>query len=116
MLERRAPKDGQLPIPIYNVIRHNVPDPQKLQTLEKQHRTTDKLLSQEEQSKKDQEKAEEVAKASWNWFEMTPFEVGSEDFGAYIPTWSFGRLFRNGRSVENEVCIYHYFFSWQRML
>lgn len=29
-------------------------------------------------------------------------EVGSDELGAYIPTWSFGRLFENGKSVERQ--------------
>jgi len=32
------------------------------------------------------------------WFEFTPFEVGARHLGAYIPSWSFGRKFKRGRS------------------
>lgn len=35
----------------------------------------------------------------YEWFEFTPFEIGSSYFNAYIPTWSFGRKFVNGKSV-----------------
>lgn len=36
----------------------------------------------------------------WLWFETTPYEFGCDELGAWIPTWSLGRLFENGRSVE----------------
>ncbi len=32
------------------------------------------------------------------WFEFTPFEVGSRWLGAYVPTWAFGKEFKNGIS------------------
>lgn len=35
------------------------------------------------------------------WYEMTPFEVGSPWLGMYIPTWAFGRLFIDGVSIDN---------------
>ena len=34
------------------------------------------------------------------WFEYTPYEVGCADYGAYVPTWAYGRRFINGRSVD----------------
>lgn len=34
------------------------------------------------------------------WFEFSPFEVGSAEFQAYIPTWSFGRTFDKGVSTN----------------
>ncbi|MBM3893511.1 hypothetical protein FJ365_03890 [Candidatus Dependentiae bacterium] len=34
------------------------------------------------------------------WMEFTPFEVGSSFLGGYIPTWSFGRKFNAGTSVD----------------
>ncbi|MCK5632601.1 hypothetical protein KAH94_02550 [bacterium] len=35
-----------------------------------------------------------------HWFEFTPFEVGSRWLGAYIPSWSFGRKFKKGKSCS----------------
>ncbi|BDC34731.1 hypothetical protein Noda2021_06890 [Candidatus Dependentiae bacterium Noda2021] len=34
------------------------------------------------------------------WYEFTPYEVGSAWQGAYIPSWAFGRKFNNGVSVD----------------
>ncbi|KAK3934051.1 acyl transferase/acyl hydrolase/lysophospholipase [Diplogelasinospora grovesii] len=39
------------------------------------------------------------AKGFFQWFEISPLEVGSPDAQGYIPTWSWGRSFVSGRSV-----------------
>ncbi|KAI8819148.1 acyl transferase/acyl hydrolase/lysophospholipase, partial [Fimicolochytrium jonesii] len=46
--------------------------------------------------------------AKYQWWEFTPFEVGFQKmlpsqqrlFSAWVPTWSFGRQFEKGESVE----------------
>ncbi|KAF4631538.1 hypothetical protein G7Y89_g6600 [Cudoniella acicularis] len=41
-----------------------------------------------------------AAKDAWfQWFEMTPFEVGCDELEAWVPTWGFGRPFEQGRST-----------------
>lgn len=44
--------------------------------------------------------AREAVSREPHWFEYTPHEVGSPYFGVYVPTWAYGRLFDNGRSVD----------------
>jgi phospholipase A2 len=40
------------------------------------------------------------AQDAWfQWFEMTPFEIGCDEIAAWIPTWGFGRPFENGKST-----------------
>ena len=34
------------------------------------------------------------------WYEFTPHEVGASWLNAYVPSWSFGRRFKNGTSVN----------------
>lgn len=36
------------------------------------------------------------------WYEFTPYEVGASWLHAYVPTWAFGRRFKNGASVTNS--------------
>jgi cytosolic phospholipase A2 len=46
---------------------------------------------------------EEHSKAqnAWfQWFEMTPYEVGCDELEAWCPTWAFGRRFEQGRSLQ----------------
>ncbi|KAJ2752402.1 hypothetical protein GGI19_003853 [Coemansia pectinata] len=33
----------------------------------------------------------------YQWFEFSPYEVGSIDHGAWVPSWAFGRPMKNGR-------------------
>jgi phospholipase A2 len=40
-----------------------------------------------------------LSKGFFQWFEITPLEVGSPDVNRYIPTWSWGRSFDSGHSV-----------------
>ena len=35
------------------------------------------------------------------WYEFTPHEVGASWLNAYVPTWAFGRKFKNGISTSN---------------
>lgn len=80
-------KDGKYPMPIYTLVRHEIP-------------------IEEEQARNDpdapSDPAEVVAEAkkeAWfQWFELHPWEVWCEEFGAGIPTWSLGRPFENGQN------------------
>ncbi|ELU42467.1 phospholipase A2 (PlaA), putative [Rhizoctonia solani AG-1 IA] len=48
--------------------------------------------------------AEELeARARWLWFEWSPYEVGCDELGAWIPSWALGRRFENGRNVERRL-------------
>jgi phospholipase A2 len=42
---------------------------------------------------------QEVEDAWFQWFEMTPYEVGCDELKAWVPTWGFGRHFLNGKST-----------------
>ncbi|KAJ2745156.1 hypothetical protein GGI20_002381 [Coemansia sp. BCRC 34301] len=33
----------------------------------------------------------------YQWFEFSPYEVGSIDHGAWVPTWAFGRPMKDGK-------------------
>jgi phospholipase A2 len=34
------------------------------------------------------------------WYEFNPFEIGSAEYAAYVPTWAFGRRFNNKKSID----------------
>ncbi|KAG2219995.1 hypothetical protein INT45_001894 [Circinella minor] len=36
----------------------------------------------------------------YEWFEFTPFEMGTEEIDAWIPIWAFGRKFDQGKNTE----------------
>lgn len=33
------------------------------------------------------------------WYEFTPYEIGGSWLGLYVPTWAYGRLFNQGKSL-----------------
>jgi phospholipase A2 len=64
-------EDGKQPLPILTAIRHERPLCEK----------------------------GEIQDAWFQWFEMTPFEIGCDELEAWVPTWGFGRPFSGGKSV-----------------
>ncbi len=34
------------------------------------------------------------------WYEYTPYQIGSAELGMYVPTWAFGRTFKDGASTD----------------
>ncbi|KAJ9614652.1 hypothetical protein H2200_002789 [Cladophialophora chaetospira] len=85
--QRMYLENGQYPMPIYTAVRHEIP----VDASEKEAAKDDPAL---------REKIREVArKEAWfQWFEMHPWEVWCEEFGAGIPTWSLGRPFKHGQN------------------
>jgi len=42
-------------------------------------------------------------RSAYSWLFYTPYEVGSHEFGAYVPSWGFGRTYNKGASVNNAM-------------
>lgn len=42
-----------------------------------------------------------ISKLNYQWFEFSPFECGNINEKSYIPTWAFGRRFKQGISLNN---------------
>ncbi|KAH7157303.1 acyl transferase/acyl hydrolase/lysophospholipase [Dactylonectria estremocensis] len=38
----------------------------------------------------------------FQWFEISPLEVGCRDLQRFVPTWAWGRTFASGRSVDRR--------------
>ncbi|ORX48212.1 FabD/lysophospholipase-like protein [Hesseltinella vesiculosa] len=91
-------QDGSHPMPIYCVVHQNL----------------EKLLEEEQSLDTDEmDKAHIIAKINelifstplntsgtdYMWFEFTPYEIGSSEVDAWVPTWSFGRPFDHGVST-----------------
>ncbi|KAL9552456.1 hypothetical protein MBANPS3_003755 [Mucor bainieri] len=59
--------------------------------------------NEDEDEKEDQQKEEAVEEEMndlYQWFEFTPYDMGSEEINAWIPIWAFGRKFENGKNTE----------------
>lgn len=79
---------GAEPLPILTAIRHERPwkdwaDPQ--------HPFRQANATAAEHS--------EARDAWFQWFEITPFEIGCDELEAWVPTWGFGRPFSEGKSI-----------------
>ncbi|KAJ2777661.1 hypothetical protein GGI15_004432 [Coemansia interrupta] len=69
---QRADVDrGLLPMPIYTAVRHFLGTDDNNPSTSEEHR--------------------------YQWFEFNPYEVGSIDHGAWMPSWAFGRPMINGK-------------------
>ncbi|KAM0557968.1 hypothetical protein ACHAPJ_005132 [Fusarium lateritium] len=86
--QRQYVQYGQLPLPIYTAVRHEIPN----------------LPEAAQQSPIEAEIAKEEAKkeAWFQWYEITPYEFFCEEFGAGIPTWALGRRFDGGQDIPPE--------------
>lgn len=86
--QRQHIQYGQLPMPIYTAVRHEIPE---LSPVVKQSPIESAIAKEE--AKKD---------AWFQWYEITPYEFFCEEFGAGIPTWALGRRFNSGQDVPPE--------------
>jgi phospholipase A2 len=84
-------KHGENPMPIYTAVRHEIPIIEESSDLEKA-------------TGHPSDKTKEIAKieAWFQWFEITPYEMFCEEFGAGIPTWAMGRKFENGQDLPYD--------------
>ncbi|KAK5998219.1 Phospholipase A2 group IVB-like protein [Cladobotryum mycophilum] len=83
--QRQYLRYGQLPLPIYTAVRHEIPEDIQEDSIE--------AIETKEKLKKE---------PYFQWFEITPYEFFCEEFGAGIPTWALGRRFREGKDVPPE--------------
>lgn len=101
-------EDARLPLPIYSMVRHDVtdadedvhgPDPDRTSHSDAHGQALQAAESSEQQAR---QKRGLMSAATWQWFELTPYEVGSPDIEAWIPSWALGRHFRDGRSLQPQ--------------
>ncbi|KAI8644052.1 acyl transferase/acyl hydrolase/lysophospholipase, partial [Parasitella parasitica] len=95
-------QDGSLPMPIYCAVRHEVEPAHlnKAATVSSKQEEEEEEEEEEERDDKDKEEMQEETNDLYQWFEFTPYDMGSEEINAWIPTWSFGRKFENGKNLE----------------
>ncbi|RKF54599.1 Cytosolic phospholipase A2 zeta [Golovinomyces cichoracearum] len=85
--QKQFMEHGQNPMPIYTAVRHHIPVSEKQSDI---NEAADSFS---------QKKNDKSRKEAWfQWFEISPFEMFCEEFGAGIPTWAMGRKFENGWS------------------
>ncbi|KAM3084852.1 hypothetical protein ACMFMG_003299 [Clarireedia jacksonii] len=89
--QRNYINEGGNPMPIYTAVRHEIPILDDVND-------TNNIPEEEAEALKRKAKKE----AWFQWFEITPYEMFCEEFGAGIPTWALGRKFEGGKDVPEE--------------
>lgn len=85
---QRYINDGTEPLPILTAIRHERPW--------KDWADAEHPFVHADPHTKEQQEASD---AWFNWFELSPIEVGCDELEAWVPTWAFGRPFERGQDV-----------------
>ncbi|KAK7205180.1 phospholipase a2 [Myxozyma melibiosi] len=91
--QRTLVDTGAVPLPIYTAVRHEIG------LTEGEQSAVDDSSEASGQTKKLEVENDSKRESWFQWFEITPYEVGSEEIGAWIPTWSMSRRWQNGSSV-----------------
>ncbi|KAL5506975.1 NDUFS7 [Sanghuangporus vaninii] len=91
--------DGSMPLPVFTAVLHAIPAEvdKSLEEAKAQQENDTDPLSKQMATREEEEIAE---RSNWMWFEFTPYEVGCDEIGAWIPTWALGRRFEKGKSVD----------------
>ncbi|KAL5631524.1 hypothetical protein ACGC1H_007143 [Rhizoctonia solani] len=98
---RRFIDDGSYPMPIMTAISRHLR--QDLENKEVETKKQERRSYGPTRRLKLRREAEALeAKARWLWFEWSPYEVGCDELGAWIPSWALGRRFERGRNIERR--------------
>lgn len=81
-------EQGQEPLPLLTAIRHERPWKD----------WADEAHPFKNADPNDEEHADAI-NAWFQWFEISPFEIGCDELEAWCPIWAFGRPFEKGRST-----------------
>ena len=84
---RKYTDNGTEPLPIFTAIRHERP---WKDWVDKEHAFNGANHSDDDHDDES---------AWFQWFEMTPYEIGCDEIAAWVPTWAFGRPFSEGKST-----------------
>jgi len=98
---RRYVDDGSYPMPIMTAVSRHLREPLESQEIETKQQEK-KAYGPTRRLRLRTEAEELEAQARWLWFEWSPYEVGCDELGAWIPSWALGRRFVNGRNIERR--------------
>ncbi|EJU02610.1 FabD/lysophospholipase-like protein [Dacryopinax primogenitus] len=85
--ERSGIKAAEEPFPILTAVRHERPW--------RDWKSKEEPWEDNNHTSKEHQEAQD---AWWQWFEITPLEIGSDELEGWVPTWAFGRKFDKGLS------------------
>ncbi|KAG9035347.1 hypothetical protein FRB95_011498 [Tulasnella sp. JGI-2019a] len=88
--------DASLPMPIFTAVSRHLSEAEKAQKAAEKMATAKTHTGTFQHEKKVVEREE----SNWLWYEYSPYEVGCDELGAWIPSWALGRLFDKGKSLN----------------
>ncbi|KZO98758.1 FabD/lysophospholipase-like protein [Calocera viscosa TUFC12733] len=92
---------ASLPLPILCAVMHDIP-PAAEKPLKEVKKDKQAAVDEEMESRLEKAEGAIESLSSWLWFEWSPYEVGCDELGAWIPSWSLGRRFDQGKSLERR--------------
>ncbi|KAI0764706.1 FabD/lysophospholipase-like protein [Fomes fomentarius] len=100
---RRHVDSGESPLPILSAIQHTPAErEQAMREVEVKQATSVDSDCAQSLGREHERLARSIR---WLWYEFTPFEIGCDEIGAWIPSWSLGRQFDRGKNLDRR----HYF-------
>ncbi|EMD34109.1 hypothetical protein CERSUDRAFT_86863 [Gelatoporia subvermispora B] len=92
---------GTLPLPIFCAIQYATP-PEQVQALKEVRQEKDKSGTLKEKGDLSRQEGHLEEQTRFLWYEFTPYEIGCDEIGAWIPSWALGRQFESGRNIERR--------------
>ncbi|KAJ1551316.1 hypothetical protein HK096_001373, partial [Nowakowskiella sp. JEL0078] len=80
--QAKLSEGGKGPMPLYTAVRQEKPWDDKNQGDAEERARDDKV------------------DPWWQWFELSPYEIGSDEIRAFCPTYAFGRRFEEGKAIN----------------
>jgi phospholipase A2 len=84
--QRKVVESGSVPLAISSIVHHEIP--------------VANIKTVKETSVSPGQKVIDDEKSYFQFFEVTPFEFGSEELSSWIPTWALGREFDKGQDIK----------------
>ncbi|KAH8099985.1 FabD/lysophospholipase-like protein [Cristinia sonorae] len=100
-LIRRKIDNGQLPLPIFTAVQ-NVTSSDNIVAIQLAEKEKALSVDAARTTLLDKAEATLAKEIRCLWYEFTPFEIGCDEVGAWIPSWAFGRRFEAGRNSERR--------------
>ncbi|GJJ06102.1 hypothetical protein Clacol_000291 [Clathrus columnatus] len=98
---REKVDDGSLPLPIFTALQHVIISPDDKTTIGFR-KTSESRPTKNSLQKIIANQLETLTPSRWLWYEFTPYEVGCDELGAWIPSWALGRPFINGKNLDRR--------------
>ncbi|TBU41999.1 FabD/lysophospholipase-like protein [Dichomitus squalens] len=99
---RRHIDDGSLPLPIFSAIQNVHPTQEQANVLKALEEARSRSVDSDRSNLLQREQESLARSIRWLWYEFTPYEIGCDEIGAWIPSWGLGRRYMYGKNIERK--------------